>query len=370
MPQRVLFLSNSLNAGGSERNVAFFCEQIDRQRYLPEVWVFRGGGEFEAQVIASGIKVRNLDRTKANSPWFALKAAYAIAHAEVDLIHAFHPAIAFYATLAKSLWGLPGPLIFSLGTTVHPPGIGSWLHDYFAVRRIDQVFVNSEAVRQFAVQLGHPLKHTHLLENGHDLAKFQSPIDRRALRTQLNWQDNTLGIICVGRLIDTKRYCDLVTAIKLLKERSLPVKAVFVGEGPLREEHEQQIRVEGLQDDIQLLGYRNDIADLLRAADLFAYPSVVEGLPNSVIEAQLAGLPIVAADIPGTRDVITHESTGLLIEPKQPQRLADEIQRLWQNPERRAELAQAAQAHALQRFSAKATIERLMRLYDQALAEK
>jgi hypothetical protein len=104
MPKRVLFLSNTLNAGGSERNVAFFCEKIDRQRYLPQVWTFHGGGEFEAQVKASGITVRNLNRTSAVSPWFALKAAHAIAHADVDLIHAFHPAIAFYAALAKSLW--------------------------------------------------------------------------------------------------------------------------------------------------------------------------------------------------------------------------------------------------------------------------
>jgi glycosyltransferase involved in cell wall biosynthesis len=265
--------------------------------------------------------------------------------------------------------GLPGPLIFSLGTTVHPPGLSCWLHDHFVVDRIDQVFVNSEAVREFAVQLGHPPQRTHLLENGHDVAKFQRPLDRRVLRAQLNWHDDTLGIICVGRLIDTKRYCDLVMAIKLLKERNLPVKAVFIGEGPLRGEIEQQLCTEGLQDEIQLLGYRNDVADFLRAADLFAYPSVVEGLPNSVIEAQLAGLPIVAADIPGTRNVVEHETTGLLIEPEQPQRMAEEIQNLWQNPERRAQLAQAAQTHALQRFSATSTINRLLQLYDQILAK-
>lgn len=367
MPRRVLFLSNTLGTGGSERNVAFFCKQIDRTRYLPEVWVLHGGGAFESEIIASGIQVRNLSRSRAYSPLFALRAAHAIAHAPVDLVHAFHPAIAFYAGLAKSLWGLPGPLVFSMGTTVHPGLLSGSLYKNFLVKQIDELFVNSESVRQFGQELGHQAERIRLLENGHDLTKFEQPLDRAALREQFGWKDETLGLICVGRLIDTKRYCDLIETVKLLKEQSLPVKAVIVGEGPLRGELEQQIAELALHNDIQLVGQRTDVVDLLRMADLFAYPSVVEGLPNSVIEAQLAGLPIVAADIPGTRDVVQHGISGELVAPQNPPQMAARIVALWNDPARRTELGTAAQAQARARFSAAAVIARFQDLYDRLL---
>jgi glycosyltransferase involved in cell wall biosynthesis len=367
MPQRVLFLSNTLGTGGSERNVVFFCNQIDRQQFLPEVWVFQGNGAFEQEVIASGIKLKNLERKHAYSPWFALRAAHAIAHAPVDLVHAFHPAIAFYAGLAKSLWGLPGPLIFSLGTTVHPGIISSSLYKHFLVRQIDHIFVNSASVGEFARELGHLPERIHLLENGHDLKKFERPFDRAAMRRQFGWGDETLGIICVGRLIDTKRYCDLVATVKILSDRGLPVKAIIVGEGPMRSKIEQQISENSLQSKITLTGRRDDVADLLRIADLFAYPSVVEGLPNSVIEAQLAGLPIVAADIPGTRDVVHQGITGELVEPMNPKQMAERLLELWQDSPRRESLGATAKAQARARFGAAATIQRFEGLYQQIL---
>ena len=95
--------------------------------------------------------------------------------------------------------------------------------------------------------------------------------------------------------------------------RDYPARLLLVGEGPYRPVIERLIEQHGLTGRVLLLGQRNDIPALLRGADIFLFCSRTEGLPNAVLEAMAAGLPVVATDVPGCRDLITTGQSGYLV---------------------------------------------------------
>ncbi len=111
-----------------------------------------------------------------------------------------------------------------------------------------------------------------------------------------------------------------------------------------------------------MLGYRDDVAAVLAAADIFALPSYFEGLPMSVIEAMLTGLPVVASDIEGPREQVVPEVTGLLVPPRQVAPLAAALRRLAADPALRAAMGGAGRSRALQLYDEAKVVARTLDL--------
>jgi glycosyltransferase involved in cell wall biosynthesis len=366
-PKKVLFLINSLGTGGTERNVVMFCRHLDRTRYLPEVWILNDSGTSEEAVRESGIVVRNLGRRWARSPTFAIRTAWQIARAKFDLIHAFLPTIASYAVLGRYLFGFQPPFYLSIPTTKFPSVVMEKLISRYFTGSVDQVLVNSPSVGQYAGELGFDPQRTHLVPNGHYLSAYQQPFNREAIRAEFRIGTRDKFLLCVGRLIQTKRLNDLVEALQIVRQRYTQWRLVIIGDGPMLEQVQDQIAAAGLSDEIFLLGRGRDLIPILRSADLFVFPSEVEGLPNAVIEAGLAGLPIVACDAPGVKDVIEHGKTGLLVETRNPPALAAAILELLEHPDRAQRLAAQAQQQMSAQYSTEAALESLYRAYDLGL---
>jgi glycosyltransferase involved in cell wall biosynthesis len=367
-PQKLLFLCNTMRPGGTERNVAMICQKIDRTRFEPELWLLHGGGEFEPLVRDAGVKIVNLNRGWARSPIFALRAAWKIARAECALIHTFLPAITVYASLGRLIFGFDKPMIMSLGTTAIPNQFEEKLFRNYFTETLDHIIVNSNSVKDFALDLGYKDSSITLVPNGHNLEKFQLPIDRAAVRASLGVEPDETLLAFAGRLIETKRVPDLITAFKQLLVKHPKLKLVLCGDGPLTEQIKNQIQELNLESKVTLLGFVKNVPQILRSADLFVFPSVVEGLPNAVIEAELSGLPIVACDIPGTRDVITHQETGLMTPPQNPEAFAATVDTLLNNPHLAATLGKNAAAHAMQNYSEQGCLDKLYAVYDRLLS--
>lgn len=366
-PKKVLFLINSLGTGGTERNVAMFCRHIDRARYLPEVWILNDSGTTEQAVRDSGIVVRDLKRRWARSPTFAIRTAWQIARAKFDLIHAFLPTIASYAVLGRYLFGFNMPFYLSIPTTKFPNLVLEKLISRYFTGCVDHVLVNSPSVGKYAAELGFSPQRTHLVPNGHYISPYQQEFNREAVRADLRIGSRDKFFLCVGRMIPTKRMTDLVEALKIVRLRYPQWRLVIVGDGPLLEPIQSQIATAGLSDEIFLAGKGRDLIPTLRSADLFVFPSEVEGLPNAVIEAGLAGLPIVACDAPGVKDVIQDGETGLLVETRNPQALAAAIIDLLEHPDKASRLAASAQQRMCAEFSTEHALECLYRAYDSGL---
>lgn len=366
-PKKVLFLINSLGTGGTERNVAMFCRHIDRTRYVPEVWILNDSGTAEQAVRESGIVVRNLHRRWARSPAFAIRTAWQIAHAKFDLIHAFLPTIASYAVLGRYLFGFKSPFFLSIPTTKFPSPVVETLISRYFTGCVDRVLVNSPSVGKYAAELGFDPQRMYLVPNGHYIEPYQQPVDREAIRSELRIGSRDKFLVCVGRIIPTKRMTDLVAALAIVRQRHTQWRLVIIGDGPLLEQLQTQIAAAGLSDEIFLAGRGKNLIPILRSADLFVFPSEVEGLPNALIEAGLAGLPIIACAAPGVIDVIQHEKTGLLVDTRNPAALAEAILDLLEHPYKARQLASNALQQMQAQYSTDYSLECLYEAYEIGL---
>jgi glycosyltransferase involved in cell wall biosynthesis len=367
MPRKILFLVNTLRVGGAERNVALFCSAIDRTRFEPEVWVLCGGGQFEAQVRDAGIRIRNLNRRWSRDPLFALKTARQIARTDADLVHAFLPAIGAYAAMARSWFGMSQPLVLSLGQS-EILGHERWMFRWCA-RTYDWLIANSRSAAELGGELGFASERISVIPNGHATERFTSPIDRVAVRKSLGLHADDRVLLAVGRLIASKRVCDAVAALDLLKSGD-DLKLVIVGDGPERSALEDDVRRRDLQQRVIFTGERPDVPDLLKAADVFVFPSETEGLPNALIEASLAGLPIVACQVPGVTDVLTDGETALLVQPHQPEQLADAISALLSERTAANDMALQAQAQSQRCYSVEKSLAGVYNVYHHLLQSK
>jgi glycosyltransferase involved in cell wall biosynthesis len=166
----------------------------------------------------------------------------------------------------------------------------------------------------------------------------------------------------VARLVAQKDQRTLVEAAPAILEPFPEARFVVVGDGPLRADLER--RAAGLP--FEFTGGRGDVPDLLAGFDVFAFPSLYEGLCLAVIEAQAAGVPVVATPVGGIRETVVDGETGLLVPPQDARALAAAVCRLLEDRELVARLAAEAKRRARERFSVERMVERTLELYEGA----
>ena len=163
----------------------------------------------------------------------------------------------------------------------------------------------------------------------------------------------------VARLAPQKDHETLLEAARLVRDRRPDVRFAIVGDGELREELER--RAEGLP--VLFTGARDDVPELLASFDVFAFPSLFEGLCLAVIEAQAAGVPVVATPAGGIRETVVDGETGLLVPTRDPGALAGGILRLLDDRELAERLATEARRRVRERYSEERMVELTLDLY-------
>lgn len=210
---------------------------------------------------------------------------------------------------------------------------------------------------------------THI-GNGVDLTEFDpgryhSHI-REELKRLLGLKAEAPVVTVIGRVNREKGYHDLVEALQRLD--NLPWQALFIGadEGYLSHVR-RQIDGYGLQNRIQVLGLREDIADLLAVTDIYVLPSYREGLPRSLIEAQAMALPCVATDIRGCREVIRQDVTGLLVPPGDAGTLAGALRMLLEDAGLRRRMGLEGRRRVSEHYNEETVSRRVMAAYGEVL---
>jgi len=272
--------------------------------------------------------------------------------------------MAFYAAAAKTVYRFRQPMIFSEGTSIAQIGIKRWLHGW-ALSRFAAYAANSPASRGNLLQSGVPSSRITTIPNPHDVQGGRRRLgDRASVRSALGVHSNETVVLCVCRLIRTKRVCDLVAAMRAPALSSCNVVLMIAGEGPERDRIRCLVNTLNLADRVRLLGTRADVPELLDAADIFVLPSEVEGLPNALIEAALAGIPIVASDIPGVRDVVEACSRVTLVPARRPEQLARAILAYHGCPPQARAQEAVRRQNALSRYCIDNVLGQLYGLYD------
>lgn len=179
--------------------------------------------------------------------------------------------------------------------------------------------------------------------------------------------DKDILVLNIGRLHIQKGHMFLIEGAKKVLERKSNVKFWIVGEGEEREKLSEEMRKEGLQGKVSLLGYREDIPNLLAAADIFVLSSLWEGFPYTVLEAMSVGLPVVSTDVGGVAEAVEDEQTGLLVPPKEPRLLADALLYLIDHPERRKKMGEKGRERVRKKFSLEKMLSQIEKVYDEVL---
>jgi glycosyltransferase involved in cell wall biosynthesis len=191
-----------------------------------------------------------------------------------------------------------------------------------------------------------------------------SPTERAILRASIVGDQTRPVLISVGRLEQEKGYFDLLHAFATLHQTYPSAALVIVGNGRLHAELAAQLAALSLEGHAVLLGERHDVPRLLAASAIYVSSSHWEGLPVAVLEAMAAGLPIVATSVGDLPHVVV-DSTGVLVPPREPRKLAMALQTLLDNPAQRQALGAAAQAYVARNYSPEVWFDRLMALYKE-----
>lgn len=192
---------------------------------------------------------------------------------------------------------------------------------------------------------------THVIELGIDLERFANG------RPVLEKDGPLVGN--VARLADQKGQRYLLEAARRLPD----VRFAIVGQGELRADLERRAAELGVADRVLFTGAREDVPDVLASLDVFAFPSLFEGLCLAVIEAQAAGVPVVATPVGGICETVTDGETGLLVPLRDPEALAAGIRRLLDDREAAGRMAAEARRRVRGRFSVERMVERTLELY-------
>jgi glycosyltransferase involved in cell wall biosynthesis len=185
--------------------------------------------------------------------------------------------------------------------------------------------------------------------------------NRATLRRQLDIPPHEFVVAWVGRFDPVKRLDLLIRCAERLT--TAPTRFLLVGDGPQRPTVEHWLRMSNAGRIAHLLGWRDNVPDILCAADAFLFPSLTEGMPNAVLEAMACGLPIVASDMPVLQDLAADGQRMLLVPGSQAARFADALSGLRADPVRARQLGRNAAAWARDNLDPRATIRALLRIY-------
>ena len=322
---------------------------------------------FEDELRAAGVRIEHIPRPRPR-PWPQLSSAIALArvfrHRDPHVVHAHNPAAGAAAAIARVIARRRNIAIVTTYHGVLPSRMGR------ATRALSLssdfvVGCGPTATGQLRA-LGLSVDHSATVFNAVEAVPTRSAAE---VRQELGVEGAEL-LVTVGRHVAEKNQALLLDAVALLADRRPRLRAVLVGDGPLREELRARIRRLGLEERVTLAGERADAVDVVAAADVFVLSSSNEALPLAVLEAMALGRPVVATNVGGVGDAVQHEQTGLLVPPDDPPALAAAIERLLDDKELSRRLGAHAREFAVSRCSVEAMIDSYSTIYTEAVAAR
>jgi sugar transferase (PEP-CTERM/EpsH1 system associated) len=356
-PLHICHIVLSLEPGGLENGVVNVINGLDPLEFRSSVCCLRGAGEFAGR-LSSGVAIASMDLRPGNDPWMLVRIARLLRHWAVDIVHTRNPEPFFYGLPAGRLAGVSA-VVHSEHGRVFPEKPWRALAQRLLLRHVDAAFAVSKQLRADLVRELHvPADRFEVLYNGVDVQRFQREPAHRFR------QDSARALVIgsVGRLAAVKNYALLLRAMARLP-RAPSFKLVLIGDGPERPALTQLATQLGLEDRVEFSGHREDVAQLLPGLDIFVLPSLSEGMSNTVLEAMAAGLPVIASDVGGNRELIESERTGVLFPSGDDRALAEQLARLLGSGELRMRLGNAAALRARSEFSMEAMLARYASLY-------
>lgn len=352
--------------GGAERQVMLLARGLHARGWRVSVVALSGnGGAVAAELSSAGIAFTSLDMRKGLAdPRGWLRLHRWLRSEQPEILHAHLPHAAWMAR-----WSRLAAPVRVLVDTIHTSAtgtIGRRIGYRWSAWLPDRVTAVGESVREAWVGARMvAASRCVVIANGVDTDAFHPDCELRATRRrELGLRDQFLWF-AAGRLDPVKDYA---TMLRAFAQTPANARLVIAGTGPLEDELRKLATALEIENRVRFLGFEPDVRTWMQAADGFLLSSRWEGLPMGLIEAGACGLPAVATDVPGTREVIVDAETGWLVPAADPAALAAKMTALMQaSPEDRRAMGDCARQRVVERFSLSSVLDRWEALYRDLL---
>jgi len=363
-PARILFTVPNLDTAGSKNLVFQIIQGLNRELFEPYLCVNRRGGRLEKQVLRAGIPYIVMRHTVETRPRLRavrqlIQKARFFRRYRFALWHSFNYSDDWTEGVIARLAGVRHWIVNKTNLNW---GNRSWRWRSHLADHI--VSVCDAAFEKCYKGTGFERKVT-VIHNGVDSQRYRPGPRNESLRRELGVPHEAVVIACVAHLVPVKGHEDLLEAFATVAKQKPDIWLALAGQGQLREKLEQQGARLGVQQNVLFLGNVADVPSLLRAADGAVLPTRETGrgeaCPLALLEAMACGLPVVATDSGGPREIVESGVTGWLVPPRDPERLAQALRDLVSSPDRRAEYGAAGRKRVEGHF----TLEKMIRAHEE-----
>jgi len=356
--------------GGGESHLLSLVENLDRSQFEPVVLSFTEGPMVD-RLRGMGIRTHVLHTEKPFdvTKWVEVKAL--IRSEGVDLVHA-------HGTRASSntLWAarhLKIPLVYTIhGWSFHNDQhplvrkLRIWGERWITTRSSVNIAVSASNRASGLEQI--PGLEAVVINNGIDQQKFSPERSFKNIRAELGIPADVVLVLFIARFTVHKQPLTLIRAFCEALRTTPGMRLLMVGDGDQREEGLQLVSELGLEAAVSFQAFRQDVPDILAAADIFVLPSLWEGLPIGLLEAMAMGKAVIATEVDGTKEVVRPGENGLLVEPGNVSALAAALVKLGGNPALRDMLRQRALDTIRCQFNAVDMTREIERVYSRVIA--
>ncbi len=361
----ILILSTHLNTGGISQYILLLAKGLKKENH--NIYVVTAGGNLVDSLTAAGaVHVTCNIKTKSElNPkiYFALKnLCHLIKEKNIDVIHAQTRVTQVMASLLSRFTGKP---------------YVSTCHGFFKNRLSRRIFpcwgqgviAISEPVKNHLIKdFGVKEKKVFLVHSGVDVKEFFS-VDKN-LRTEKRREfgvEDKFVIGIIARLSDVKGHDILIAAMKKVVEKEPRAVLFIIGEGPQENMLKAMVKNLLLEKHVRFIPLVNKTASVLPVFDIFVLPSLQEGLGLAIMEAQAAGLPVIASRVGGIPSLVTHGKTGYLVEPKDIHGLADVIINLMNDKAKQESMGLTAKTFIESEFSMEKMVNGTLAVYTKVI---
>jgi glycosyltransferase involved in cell wall biosynthesis len=362
---RIAQLISSDGPGGAERVVADVATALQSSGVETVVFLpVNGEGWLASQLEGSGVSIEYYSIERPWSPPSARRLAEAFRRHRIAVAHSHEFAMGVYGAWASWLVGIPHVVTMHGGRYYAERVRRRLALRAAAALSAQMVAVSMTCARDISRGLGIRRSRIRMIPNG---VRFTPP-QRVTLREELDLGPDDRLVVAVGNLYPVKGHVNLIDAFGLIASRHPNLHIAISGRGALADSLMARARAYELQHRVHLLGLRSDVSAVLAASDIFALPSLSEGMPLALLEAMFARCPIVASDVGDVSVALENGHDGLLVPPGDPLSLAEAIDRLLTNPAEAHSLGERAARRAHAEYDLSRMVDRYVGVYESALA--
>lgn len=380
-PLKILHLINDLGCGGAQRVIYDLVTAIDKDNFLPIVglWGKKWGHEMIEYFAESNIEVVDFHARSKFDP----KALYSLSrylsrnsidilHTHLFLMHIMGRIAGKCAKVSRIVSTHHNLLQSNHKVSRFFEKLTSPLSDVTTVvsrAAQESYFSTSELFSVEALRSGRKHFTIYNSVNTEDINRAVGNTDIRQVRDELGLKDEFV-FACVGRLHPSKGHKYLIEAVDHLRETHPFIRILIIGDGPLQKELIEEAQARGLHEQINFLGYRNDVYRILAASNALVQPSVFEGFGLASAEAMACGLPVISTNLPSIAEVVQHEKTGILVPPGDSLALSKAMATFVDNPVLAATNGANGKQRVEKMFSSQAIVQQYEALYETLVEPK